>query len=185
MSIIHSKPFLEGVIDQVCVQPNAVDLRIGSIMEIGGQSSIPSDEPSVVRIAEDFKEFLPRSPPKTKNEYKDRTSYRTYWVLEPGRCYDVESTVTVSVPEGYAGTLQIRSTLARNGLLLVNGLYDSNYTGPVGGILHNNTTAQVLIEQSCRFAQFIMHQAETDHPYEGYYNVATNTLHLPTNGTYQ
>jgi dUTP pyrophosphatase len=163
MGIIHSKKHVTNL-DQECIQPNAVDLRIQDIFHINGRGT---DGKGWLEINETSpKQFIDRLP---CFQWDDST------YLEPGECYDIVSQHNVTIPEGMVGWLVIRSTFARNGCLLGNGLYDSGYVGSIGGILHNLSRAPIQVSRGVRFAQFIMASAETSHGYNGYYNTQGGT----------
>ena len=157
--IVHSKDFVTNL-DEACIQPNAVDLRLRSISVIGDQSCIT--------ISETTKEFISRIQLKPKDGW---------FVLRANTTYDVLSRNDVHIPAGMCGWLIIRSTLARNGVILSGGLYDSNFRGQIGCVLHNTMNTDIQVESNLRFAQFIMAKAETDHLYQGFYNKPNSNPH--------
>ena len=148
--MIHSKDYVTNL-DDDCIQPNAVDLRLKSLHRINTK-----DGCNLFNGVKSFRERVEVEPDDNGMLH-----------LEAG-IYDMLTQHEVKVPEGAAGWLIIRSTLARNGLLLGNGLYDAGYDGLVGGILH--VPGPTAIEVGSRVAQFIMVQAETDRLYDGHYN---------------
>ncbi len=160
--IIHSKDFVTNL-DDTCIQPNAVDLRIDTVERIKGTDSW--GQSNRINIFEDGKkEFFPRH-----NDVQTIPPQSAGFYIGEGP-HQIESQHSVTIPEGMVGWLIIRSTFARNGLLLGNGLYDSGYSGIIGGILHNYTGGIVFVERGTRFAQFVMAKAETAHLYDGHYN---------------
>lgn len=157
--IVHSKDFVTNL-DEACIQPNAVDLRIDTVERISAASS------HSINIFEDGKkQFFPRQLVQRTNGVELTSEF----YIDQGP-HQVESQHSVTIPEGMVGWLIIRSTFARNGLLLGNGLYDSGYSGVIGGILHNYTGGIVNVERGTRFAQFVLAKAETAHLYAGHYN---------------
>jgi deoxycytidine triphosphate deaminase len=147
---VHSKAYVTNV-DEVSIQPNAVDLRVSSFAKI---------QPGRIRIGETTKQFLLRDLVDLQDD-----TYK----LDPRSSYDFETDHRVTIPEGMVGWLVIRSTFARNGLLVGNGLYDSLYSGSIGGVIHNLTDGQIVLEKNIRIAQFVMAKAEMSHPYTGFY----------------
>ena len=159
MTLIH--PFLREKcnsqvtgLDDECIQPNALDVRIHSIHGFQDSPFFLSEKTKVNRMGYPI-------------ELKKDVSNESYWVLNPG-AYPFETTSSVVIAEGEAAWLRTRSTLIRNGLFVVSGLYDSGYNGPVGGVLHV-TSGTATIYQNTRIAQLIFCSAETTHLYDGSY----------------
>lgn len=163
MGIVHSKDYVTNL-DPDCIQPNAVDLRIQDILHING---IGTDGKGWIEIGENLpKQFIDRYE---EAKFSDRV------FMAPGEAYEIVSKHNVKIPEGMCGWLVIRSTFARNGCLLGNGIYDAGYEGAIGGIIHNLSRAPIQVSRGTRFAQFIMASAETAHTYNGYYNTQGGT----------
>lgn len=150
---INCKSHTIGDIDQDCIQPNAIDLRVKSIRRV---------TPGLVRLIGDT---------KVHQETVEVESIidETYYVLEAGK-YDVLFDIDIKVESGEAGWLIQRSTLNRNGIQVTSGLYDSGYNGPVGGMLHIPEGTILQIGKRERLAQLIMVQSESLSLYDGVYN---------------
>ena len=144
------------------VQPNAVDVRLGRVWYLTGNFE------------------LMESSKQTRNRVEVpliSTARGAMWRLSPG-IYEVEMINGVVVAEGEAGRVIPRSTLVRNGISIVSGLYDSGYAGPIGGLMFVgamvNEFHHVTFEQNVRVAQYITFKAETAHMYEGNYGWAVD-----------
>ena len=124
------------------IQPNAVDLCIDRVWEIGNDRK-------------DTKEIFPDSTGE--------------WLLEEGKKYQFDTSHWVVIPEGFAGWLIPRSTLNRNGITITSGLYDSGFQNYVGGVMHIGC-GKARVQKGARVAQFIYIEAETDSMYDGDYN---------------
>lgn len=155
----NSKSTLTDIDDKM-ICPNAVDLRLDRIWEIGQQSMILSEDQKVMR---DTTEVQPTED--------------LWYILQPGS-YEVTMMHNIVMAEGESGFVITRSTLNRNGVFLTSGLYDSGYgidvnTGQhVGGVmaacLHVNC-GPLRIKKGTRIGQFVLFKSETVHLYDGSY----------------
>jgi len=159
--LVHSSKFMNNL-DDDCIQPNAVDLRIASISKI--------DNNTTFIINEDTKKHRVniKVPIMTRLADNSLSAAGRCWTLDPGQ-YQFETDHFVEIPEGYAGWLIARSTLNRNGVFVTSGLYDSGFKNTIGGVLH--VSGKTQIDVGTRIAQFIMLKAETEHLYDGDYNI--------------
>lgn len=155
----NSTSSITGV-DDVCVQPNALDLRLGKVFRI---------LPNPFMIDEESKKHRGTVPIEPNEE--------GYYWLEPGS-YEVIMENVISVGENEAGWVITRSTLNRNGVFLTSGLYDSGYGfdaktgeavgGVMAGVMHV-TTGPAAIKQGTRIGQFLLFDSEMLHKYDGSY----------------
>ena len=142
------------------IQPNAVDLNIDRVWEIG------TDE---FYIGIDKKQHRK----DTKEIFQDSTGE---WLLEAGKKYQFDTSHWVAIPEGFAGWLIPRSTLNRNGISITSGLYDSGFQNYVGAVMHIGS-GNARIQKGTRVAQFVYCEAETDRMYDGDYNAKDTRPH--------
>lgn len=134
-------------------QPNAVDLRLGTIFKI-------SD--NVFEISNEHKRHR-------GTEFELQPDHLKYYTLQPGR-YEVVMENIINVGAGEAGWVITRSTLNRNGLFLTSGLYDSGYNGVMAAVLHV-TTGVARIKKGTRIGQYISFEAEALSSYDGDYGI--------------
>ena len=139
-------------VNEVDVQPNAVDLRLGKVFKIKSETFALSEDYKVHRGSE---ELLPDA--------------EGFWHLEPGT-YEVVMENIIEIGEGEAGWVITRSTLNRNGVFLTSGLYDSGYHGVMAGAMHV-TTGPLTIRKNTRIGQFLLFKAESLHKYDGSYGL--------------
>ncbi len=145
---------LEGIVPEMDVQPNAVDLRLGKVYKLGREAfSISND----------------------KKEHRELTEIKPnakgWFMLEPGY-YNIEYENLIRVSEGESGFVITRSTLVRNGVYLTTGLYDSGYKGKMVSGMHV-TTGNMFVEKSTRLGQYLCFEAEAVHLYDGDYQEKT------------
>ena len=133
-------------------QPNACDLRLGSVRVIDQSMPFRIDEESKLHRGSNALE----------------PDQRGYYELFQGYSYEVIMENNIVVGEGEAGWVVTRSTLNRNGVFLTSGLYDSGYEGVMAAVLHN-TTGRTYIKVGTRIGQYISFDAESLHLYDGSY----------------
>lgn len=148
---INSKSSLSNVREGDS-QPNAVDLRVDKIFNMGT---------GVFEISDDHKTHRQGSTPVDLDS-------EGYYNLEAGD-YEVIMENIISVGENEAGWVITRSTLNRNGLFLTSGLYDSGYNGVMAGVLHCNGPAR--IQKGTRIGQYLSFEAESLSSYDGDYGI--------------
>lgn len=135
------------------IQPNAIDVTLDSIRKINTCDTFCLTE----------KDKMHRQSKELKVTDSDG------WTLNEG-VYDAMSEMYVELPEGYAGWLVSRSSLVRNGVMCISGVYDSGFCGHLGAALHI-PKGYVKLEQHVRFAQFVIVQSESAGLlYQGDYN---------------
>ncbi|WP_435098926.1 deoxyuridine 5'-triphosphate nucleotidohydrolase [Halarchaeum sp. P4] len=133
------------------VQPNGVDLTLGSVEE--------QREPG--RITADGKRVGERGTVATVER-----DGRELYELDPGY-YVAQYAETVRVPEGHVGFVYPRSSLMRNSCMLHTAVWDAGYEGKGEGLLE--VGHPIEIERGARFAQFVLAEAEHEGEYEGSY----------------
>lgn len=130
-------------IDDNCIQPDAVDLRVGKIYEIPENSIATLRELSKGNAVK--KEILPNED--------------GMYVLRRG-AYVVELDHRIEVGADEAGWVISRSSLMRNGVYLHSCLYDSGYIGPMVCGLQVVGVDTFMIEKNCRIGQYICTKVE-------------------------
>jgi deoxycytidine triphosphate deaminase len=136
-------------------QPNAVDLRLDKVFKI---------LPNVFEISEEHKQHRGSEELSPDEE--------GFFSLEVGD-YEIVMSNIISVGANESGWVITRSTLNRNGLFLTSGLYDTNYSGVMAGVLHV-TIGPARIKKGTRIGQYLNFEAESLHNYNGSYGFGTD-----------
>lgn len=146
-----SRSKLSNVLD-ADVQPNAVDLRLGKVLNISANDFIIDEDQKQHRGATEMDVWIDG-----------------YYYLEPGT-YEVVMQNIIEVGDGEAGWVITRSTLNRNGVFLTSGLYDTGYKGMMAAAMHV-TCGRMKIKPGTRIGQYLCFDAEALHHYDGSYGL--------------
>lgn len=147
-------------VEDVDIQPNAIDLKIGRVFRI---------KDNVFEISNDHK--------RHRGSFEIFADDTGYFHLGVGQ-YEVVMENMICMGDNEAGWVITRSTFNRNGCFLTSGLYDSGYgvnveTGEkVGGVMAavlHVTCAPARIKKGTRIGQFLLFDAEMLHQYDGAY----------------
>ncbi len=147
------------------IQPNAIDFTADKAFNVADQDFYISEKTKHMRGGD----AIVPSP----TYYEADAIYS--WFIPAREMLDFLSNVYVNVPQGVGAQLVIRSTLARNGLQLVSGLYDSGFKGHIGFLLHNRHVNDAVIAQGTRVGQIIFMQADSAGTYDGSYSHVVGT----------
>ena len=77
----------------------------------------------------------------------------------------------IELADDLVGTLHIRSSLARSGIVASLAIVDPGFRGQLTILLYNTSSEELRLKQSDRFLQLALHQLSTKarRPYEGRY----------------
>jgi dUTP pyrophosphatase len=82
-----------------------------------------------------------------------------------GLTQDVDCGIDIELPEGYwARVVGRSSTIRKRGLLVVEGIIDNGYRGPIFVAVHNpgqDSGSYQMVREGDRLAQLIVHKLET------------------------
>lgn len=84
----------------------------------------------------------------------ERTSIRPY---ETGA--KVQTGIKIAIPDGYAGIIKDRSSVALDGLVTVAGVIDPSYRGEISIIFNNHKSKYHYFEEGERIAQLLIYHA--------------------------
>lgn len=158
-TVAIEKGWIKGIKDPAKqVQPNAIDFTLDTLLGLSAMT------PALVS----------ESGKTMRQTFDMISSVNGAWHLAQGVVYDGTSEMYVEVPEGVAAILYTRSTLARNGVFLLSGLYDSGYKGHIGFTIYPVGGA-IEIAPGTRVGQIAFVSAESAGMYAGGWNHAEGT----------
>ena len=129
------------------VQPNGVDLTLGTVFEQTGPGRIERSG-------------------KTVGERRELDAPDDRFHLDPGG-YVVRYGDRVAIPDGHVGFIYPRSSLLRNSCMLDTAVWDAGYEGVGEGLLE--VYHPVELERGARIAQLVLAEAAHEGVYEGSY----------------
>jgi dUTP pyrophosphatase len=135
------------------VQPNGVDLTVGSVYVQIDPGRIGREETEVGERQSVELEEVGEDDPVT-------------YYLPPGG-YVLEYAERLRIPEGHVGFLYPRSSLLRNSCMLNTAVWDAGYEGRGEGLLQVHH--DVEIERGARIAQLVLAEANHSGTYDGAY----------------
>ena len=154
--ILNAKTNISDI-TEASKQPNAVDLILEKVFIFTSDDFYTDVDP-----------FILDEDKKTHRKQAEIRPHRDgYFRLQPGY-YVIQYRNEIEVAEGEAGWVISRSTLIRNGVYLLTGLYDSGYTGKMMGGLHV-TSGDFLVKPGTRIGQYLCFNATSAHLYDGDY----------------
>ena len=91
--------------------------------------------------------------------------------ISPGRSTLAATLERVELGEDVVGTLHIRSSLARAGIIASLALVDPGFHGQLTIMLYNSASADFIMTRGERFVQLVIHvlTTKTRRPYKGRY----------------
>lgn len=165
--LVHSWDYVTDDVkgmDLNCKQQNATDFTCDEVNELSYYGAYGGADGANPAILKDRTEHNVTKTPARKNTWGDRKG----WFLPPG-FYEIKSDAWVEIPAGKAGWVIHRSSLNRNGVMVVASLYDSGFNGNISATMYVMNPAGIFIEKGARVGQFVMAEAETLALYQGQY----------------
>lgn len=142
------------------IQPNGIDLRVHRIVHVSGIARLPSDTSRLDAGKVQINELA------LKNGW--------FWLpLQHGN-YLVDFRESVRVPDGYCAIIIPRSSMARTGIHVLSGLWDTGFEGRLGASLRNLNPIE--IQYGARLAQIVFWKSNfSGHRYAGRYQGTTQS----------
>lgn len=144
------------------IQPNAIDFTIDRAFEHNPFSAFVISESARQHV-----EMVEQYPMRQLVKGHDASEW---FILKRSGQLDFVSDFAVKLPKGISAMLIVRSSLNRNGIGLTAGLYDSEFSGNIGGMLFNRRDVAAMIAPGTRIGQIMFFESGTAKGYEGVYN---------------
>lgn len=150
---MHKKgQLVEGVISPTQIQPNSLDLTLGTSMKgldyHPGDIINPTNEINYKSIANDN---------KTASSVMNRTCY----VLDPGQFALMASNEVLNIPNGIIAFVAGRSSVARMGIQVEQaGLIDAGFRGTITFEVCNQSEYPIILYPGMRIAQVYFIKAQ-------------------------
>lgn len=111
----------------------------------------------MIRVWRDPKyKVEPLRPAKTGDGGLDLQCVEGFSISPRGKCLAYTG-LKVKVPEGWIGLVTGRSsTFGKLGLLVIQGVIDSGYTGPLYAVVHNPSDRHLTVGAGSRLAQLVV-----------------------------
>jgi len=170
--------WIKGIVNpEKQIQPNAIDFTLDKAFTINDE--VPFYVSETQKHMKGSSPYTPHEISVLRYSHKLNDGFKVYekiekpketgWTIVPGNKLDCLSDLYCDLPKGISAMLIVRSTLARNGLILTSGLYDSGFQGHVGFVLHNNSVTIASIAQGTRVGQIIFVESDAAGLYDGSY----------------
>lgn len=158
----------EGIIYPVKekqIQPNGIDLELNKVFSL---VTFPYISDFLNLRNENLGLFLSNDHKETCNAVEMRPFGDGHFLLRKLVPYQIETSQHVELPEGVCGKIIGRSTLNRNGVIVLSSWYDSGFNNYVGFTIY--PFFDIVLEKEVRVAQMIFFESEKGHLYNGQYN---------------
>jgi len=136
-----------GDLREAQLQPNGVDLTLGTVFEQVGPGRIERGG-------------------KTVGERRELDPHGGVYRLDPGG-YVVRYGDRIRIPEEHVGFVYPRSSLLRNSCMLDTAVWDAGYEGRGEGLLE--VYHRIELEPGARIAQLVLARAAHEDTYDGAY----------------
>jgi len=154
--VVVEKGWIRNYIEE-CIQPNSIDVRLDRLFRI----DVAEESFKGLVLGRDTREL-----PAYIEEFPDE---KGFFYIKPFVPYQFLACEFVSLPEGVAARLHVRSTLNRAGVFISAGWWDSGFKNYVGASFCSFAPAK--IERGARIAQIVFIEAGCVKLYDGIYNV--------------
>lgn len=77
-------------------------------------------------------------------------------IFPPSTTISVNYKICLELPSNILAKIETRSSMAKLGLTHLGGCIDSDYRGPIHGIIHNLSTTEVYLKRGTRLGQLIL-----------------------------
>jgi len=153
--------WIVGNITDEMIQPNGIDFTLNKLYQLD-----PYPSPFMLSLTSKQHTAWHDYNPDNAVTIGDVTEAR--WHIKKNEHYDFQSDLRVTLPRDVTALLIIRSTLARNGMFITSGLYDSGFDGQIGGQLRSGNVPG-FISVGARIGQIVFMESQSSKSYSGSY----------------
>lgn len=109
-----------------------------------------------INLALDHPDLMPKQMTDGAAGWDLRSAYDHF--IQPNEACMLSTGVKLAIPEGYVGLLHVRSSVAKNGIILLNGVgvIDSDYRGEIKGLLYNVGEIPLNVNKGDRILQLLI-----------------------------
>lgn len=153
----------DGDLDDKQIQPNGVDLTIGSLYKLDGQAVLTDRD----YVKNDRIEVEPKTI--TGEDTEGLASELTVYPVRRLTPYVIQYGEIIEIPDNHVGFVYPRSRVMRCGAWLSTAVWDSGYRGKgEGGLI---PLSGMDLEEDMRIAQIVFARTEElEQQYEGQHN---------------
>lgn len=77
-------------------------------------------------------------------------------VLHPHTIWKISTGIAIKLPKGYGAFIKDRSSVASNGLHVIGGVIDEEYTGEIKVVMTNLTRKIITVSEGDKIAQLVL-----------------------------
>jgi len=77
-------------------------------------------------------------------------------VLHPHTVWKISTGIAIKLPKGYGAFIKDRSSVASNGLHVIGGVIDEEYTGEIKVVMANLTRKIITVSEGDKIAQLVL-----------------------------
>lgn len=151
---------IETELDPEQIQPNSVDLRLGTSVKIPKWNHLHTESGNFTNVID------PRQRLDYQEEsFRDASAWGSpkhkMFILESNRFVLMASKDVLNIPNGYVAFVQGRSSIARIGIQTEQaGLIDSGFRGTITFEIVNQASCPIMLFEDMRVAQVYFFKAQ-------------------------
>ncbi len=111
----------------------------------------------IIKVKLENQLYMPKKKHAGDSGFDLKAALReSHTILKPGGIIQIDSGVSIELPEGFEGQVRGRLGLNQKGIIVPTGTIDSGYRGKIGIILINLSKEDYVIYRADRVAQLVI-----------------------------